>query len=812
MRSKFLQNRLENLGPFEPHIEADGIGDRNQIMKATQEVSGDDANGCEILLDISGMHCAGCVARVESALRSVPGVAEASVDLMTQQARIIAPSAEELPVRLVEAVRSAGYQAELRERPQGSPHAHVSAAAMDTLSESEHALSPWERQEHYAKSRLRDSVLGLLGLAVVLAAMFALPASGLALALAVLGAGSVQLYVGGPIAWAALRQFRHGVIGMDALIALGTWTAFVAAFVETLFPHLSLHETLGFGHGGSGVSMYFSDSVMILTFISFGRYLETKVKVRASNAIRQLMDLAPPTALMQAETDFRETPVDRIPKGAVVLVRVGEKIPLDGVIVQGASDIDESWLTGEALPVPKRPGQGVLAGSINLTGPLQVEVLKPAGETALAQVVRLVRQVQSGKPRIGRLADRLVAWFVPVVAATALTSLLIWGPLLGRWGTALNALVAVLVIACPCALGVATPAALMVAAGIGARRGILNKNAEVLETMGQVDVVVLDKTGTLTLGRPQLVGAAAVRDVSPEDVLRWAAAAEQTSLHPLAAAIVAEAERRGISWKPAETTSLLPGIGIRAELDGRELVVGGDAVLPDGLSPVEALALLDAPQENGSPAEIDPEGEIRVWVVGEGRLLGLLRFADVPAESSQEAVTMLRRRGLRIVMLTGDRREVAERIGRQLGIDEIVAEVRPDDKFEVVRRLQREGHRVAMVGDGVNDAPALAAADVGIALGAGADVAKESADVVLIGRDLRAIPECLALSRNTMATIWENMFWALIYNAVLIPLAAGVAVPWTGFLVPAPAAAAAMALSDVSVVLNSLRLYRKPLA
>jgi len=781
-------------------------------MKQSRELSREDADGCEILLDITGMHCAGCVARVESALRSVPGVADAAVDLMTQQARIIAPAAEETPARLIEAVRGAGYQAQLRERTSSTADGNGSQSATDVLPEPVDQLSPWDRQERFAKKRLRDSLFGLIGILIVLAAMFALPASGWALALAVVGAGSVQLFVGGPIAWAALRQLRHGVIGMDALVALGTWTAFAAAFAETLFPGLSLHETMGIGHGGSGVSMYFSDSVMILTFISFGRYLESKVKVRASHAIRQLMDLAPPTALMRVEDDFRETPVDRIPKGALVLVRVGEKIPLDGAIVQGTSDIDESWLTGEALPVLKRAGDGVLAGSINLTGPLQVEVLKPARETALAQVVRLVRRVQSGKPRIGRLADRLVAWFVPVVAVVALTSLVIWGPVLGRWGTALNALVAVLVIACPCALGVATPAALMVAAGIGARRGILNKNAEVLETMGNVDVIVLDKTGTLTLGRPQLVGTAVTRETEPEDVLRWAAAAEQTSLHPLAAAIVAEAQRRDISWQPAEATDLLPGIGIRALLNGRELLVGGDAVLPDGLSPADAVALLQSPQPSDGNGAADLEGEIRVWVVGEGRLLGLLRFADVPAESSQEAVAMLRRRGLRIVMLTGDRREVAERIGRQLGIEEIVAEVRPDDKFEVVRRLQREGHCVAMVGDGVNDAPALAAADVGIALGAGADVAKESADVVLIGRDLRAVPECLALSRNTMATIWENMFWALIYNAVLIPLAAGVAVPWTGFLVPAPAAAAAMALSDVSVVLNSLRLYRKPLA
>ncbi len=780
-------------------------------MKHAQELPCDTAAGCEIVLDIDGMHCAGCVARVESALRSVPGVADAAVDLMTQQARVIAPAGEETPTRLVEAVRSAGYQAQVRERTHPIAAGNTHPSATDVLPESEDQHSPWDRQERYAKNRLRDSLFGLIGLVIVVVAMFALPASEWALALAVVGAGSVQLFVGGPIAWAAFRQLRHGAIGMDALVALGTWTAFAAAFAETLFPGLSLHETMGIGHRGSGVSMYFSDSVMILTFISFGRYLESKVKVRASHAIRQLMDLSPPTALMRVEDDFRETPVAGIPQGALVLVRVGEKVPLDGVIVQGTSDVDESWLTGEALPVPKRPGEGILAGSINLTGPLQVEVLKPASETALAQVVRLVRRVQSGKPRIGRLADRLVAWFVPVVVAVALTSLVIWGFVLGRWGTALNALVAVLVIACPCALGVATPAALMVAAGIGARRGILSKNAEVLETMGNVDVIVLDKTGTLTLGRPQLVGTTAAPGIDPEDLLRWAAAAEQTNLHPLAAAIVAEARRRGISWEPAETTDLLPGIGIRALLNGRELLVGGDAVLPGGMSPAEAVALLQSSHPNDGNGKHDLEGEIRVWVVGEGKLLGLLQFADVPAESSHEAVAALRRRGLRIVMLTGDRREVAESIGRRLGIEEIVAEVRPDDKFEVVRKLQRDGHCVAMVGDGVNDAPALAAADVGIALGAGADVAKESADVVLIGRDLRAIPECLALSRNTMATIWENFFWALIYNAVLIPLAAGVAVPWTGFLVPAPAAAAAMALSDVSVVLNSLRLYRKRL-
>ncbi len=778
-------------------------------MEQLPEPRGLNSESCEILLDINGMHCAGCVARVQNALRTVPGVSEASVDLMTQQARVVGSLGEELPTQLVKAIHAAGYEARLRARTTDR-RSGSSVASADVGEGLDHP-SPWVLQERYARRQLRNSLFGLAGLIVVAAAMFTIPFEPLALILAVAGAGVVQGWVGGPIAFAAIRQLRHGVIGMDALVGLGTWTAFGAALAETLLPQLSLHPNPGIGHSGSGVSMYFSDSVMILTFISFGRYLETKVKVRASHAVRQLMDLAPPTALMRVGDDFREVPVAEISKGALVLVRVGEKIPLDGVIRQGSSDIDESWLTGESLPVSRKAGDSALAGSINLTGPIQIEVLKPAGETALSQVVRLVRQVQSGKPRIGRIADRLVAWFVPVVAAVATAAFVAWGPIAGQWGNALNALVAVLVIACPCALGVATPAALMVAAGLGARRGILNKNAEVLETMGNVDVVVLDKTGTLTLGRPQLVGTARAHEVATDDLLRWAAAAEQNSVHPLAAAIVAESARRGVSWKPAETTELLPGVGIRAVVDGREVLIGGDGVLPEGLSPEDAMARLHSSQGVGNAAESERSGEIRVWVVGEGRLLGMLRFADIPAETSREAVALMHRKGLRVVMLTGDRREVAETVGRQLGIDEIVAEVRPDDKFEMVRKLQRDGHCVAMVGDGVNDAPALAAADVGIALGAGADVAKESADVVLVGRDLRAVPECLTLSRNTMKTIWENIFWALIYNAILIPLAAGVATPWTGFLVPAPAAAAAMALSDVSVVLNSLRLFRKPL-
>jgi Cu+-exporting ATPase len=754
------------------------------------------------ILDIEGMHCAGCAARVEESLRGVAGVVRARVNLVTHQAAVEFDPERTTAEALIAAVAAGGYSA--RPIPQAA----------------DLGLRMGQREAREAAQwRRRLAVAAVLLAPLVWIAHFSRLSGMAAVGWQFLLATPIQLYAGWPYFAGALKRLRYLSANMDTLVALGTGTAYGAGLVA-LIRGLTTGDTRG-PHGGA---MYFTDAAMILTFITLGKYLESKARGRASQAIRKLLDLSPPEANVLRGQGIERLPVRAVLPGEIVLVRPGEKVPLDARVVSGDSSVDQSWLTGESIPVEKRPGDEILAGTLNGQGSLTAEVLRAAGRTALDQVIELVRRAQESKTDLGRVADRVVAWFVPAVLAIAAATLLVWGLGAGDWTMAIDATVAVLVVACPCAVGLATPAAVLVGSGRGAEQGILIKDARALETAGRLTTVVLDKTGTVTLGRPKVTVVRPVAGVPAEELLAVAAAAERLSQHPLAEAVVAEAEARRIAVPQADGLEVIAGQGIRVRLGQQRILVGTEQLLAS-----QGIAVEDrtrhAPRDADPHAEreeydADPhaereeytrlrdEGQTLLWVALDDRLLGLLCLADPVSPNSREAVRQLKAMGLGVQLLSGDHRRAAEAVARQVGIEMVAAEVRPDEKQQVVRRLQQAGQVVAMVGDGINDAPALAAADLGIAIGRGSDVAIEAADVVLVGADLRGVARAIALSRATLRTIRQNLAWAMGYNLLLIPLAAGVLAP-IGVRLPPAAAAAAMAASSVSVVANSLLRRRR---
>ena len=786
-------------------------GEPMTTKAAVNETAARAAAGAAMRLDVRGMTCASCVRRVERALTGVVGVTQASVNLATEQATVTLDAATAPPLEALRAaVDRAGYTLEL-------PGAAGDEQPQDRLER--------ERLHEYRALRLRTLVALVSGVSLALA-MFWREVPALAdipmrlmhpLFFAI--ATPVQFWAGARIYTGAVKVARHGASDMNTLIAVGTAAAYGYSVVATFWPDLfhSVH--------GLEMAVYYDTGVLIIALVLLGRMLEARAKGQTSQAVRALIALRPQRARVLEHGEEFEIPVAAVQPGDTVIVRPSEQLPVDGEVLDGASAVDESMLTGESLPVAKGPGDAVFGATLNSTGLLRVRATAVGADSALARIIRLVEDAQGSKAPIQRLADEIAAVFVPVVLVIALATFAGWwwlGPEPALTYALLNA-VTVLIIACPCALGLATPTAIMVGMGLGARHGVLIRNAEALERARRVDAVVFDKTGTVTEGKPVVVavelaaGAPAGATVDADELVRLVASAERGSEHPLAAAVVHEAERRGLAIEWPERFRAVVGQGIDATIGGRQVLAGNAALLAGAGVPSEGLVAL------GDAAAA--RGETPLLVAVDGAAVGLIAVADRMRESAPGAVARLRALGVDVVMLTGDQQATAEAVAARAGIARVVAGVQPEGKTAVVRELQAAGRTVAMVGDGINDAPALAAADVGIAIGTGTDVALEAAPVTLMRPDLAGVATAIALSRATMRAMHQNLVWAFGYNVLLIPVAAGLgyvlfqqvldgaAVPALlrpvfgelGFLNPI-VAAAAMAVSSVSVMANALRL------
>ena len=738
-------------------------------------------------LAITGMTCASCVRSVETALASVPGVESAEVNLANERATVrLDPARAELPA-LVHAVERAGYGALVI--PEGD-------AARAAAVEDERAL----RVRYVDSLRRRLIVSGALAAAAIVLSMGAMlfpeleHADWRAYALFLL-ATPVQLWAGAVFYRAAWNAARHGTTNMNTLIAVGTTAAYGLSVAATFLPGLF------YGNGlEPHANLYYETSSAIIALVLAGRFMEARARAHTGDAIRALLALGAKTARVRRPGGVEEDiPIEQLKVGDIVLVRPGERIATDGLVLAGSSSVDESMITGESIPVEKTAGAEVTGGTLNTTGALRVRATRVGTDTTLAQIVRLVEDAQASKAPIQRLVDEVAAIFVPVVFVIAGVAFALWvflgpAPVLSH---ALTAFIAVLIIACPCALGLATPTAIMVGTGRGASRGILIKSAQALEAARAIDTVAFDKTGTLTIGRPQVTDVLTCADYGEDESLRLIASAELRSEHPLAGAVLEAARAKGLVPSEPQGFESFPGQGVRATVDGHVVAVGNRAF---------AVAHGFADLGDGLLAHHESAGKTPLIATIDGKPLAILALADVPRSAAAEAIGELRAMGLRTILVSGDTQRTAAAIAKTLGIDEVRAEVRPDGKAALVAELQRAGHKVAMVGDGVNDAPALAQADLGIAIGSGTDVAIASAGVILVGGDPRGVARALRLSRKTVGTIRTNLFWAFFYNVALIPLAAGALFPFLGILLSPIFAAGAMAVSSVTVVTNSLRL------
>ncbi len=789
---------------------------------------GKPAPPVKLTVPVGGMTCAACSAAVQRALSRQAGVREASVNLMLKSATVVFDPSAVSAQGLIDVVRRTGYEAHL---PLGDEDAFAEQAARDREAETEYrglrlkalvaiaagavamaASMPLMRSAGHASHAAQGGdpfmrwVMERLEPALRAATpwLYAIDPQRLswfllALTLGVMGWAGRHFYTR---AWAALR---HGSANMNTLVAVGTLAAFGYSTFATVAPGFFLAH-------GLAPDVYYEAVVFIIALVLVGNTLEARAKQRTAAALRGLAALQPRTARLVDDGGERDVSIDEVRGGDTLLVRPGERVPVDGDVLEGTSAVDESMLTGEPTPVPKRRGDRVIGGTVNGTGAFTLRATTLGADSVLAQIMRLMREAQSTRAPIQRLADRLSAIFVPVVVGIALVTLAVW-LLAGGEGAlahALAASVAVLIIACPCAMGLAVPTAIMVATGRGASMGLLIKGGETLQRAGEVTTVVFDKTGTLTEGRPAVVGVFPATGAAGEAgadaetlLLRVAASVEAASEHPLAAAILAAARDRGIDAPRAEAFASITGRGARARVEGREALVGSAALLAGeglDLTPVEAASA----RESALARTV-------VHVAWGGRVLGVVSVADPVKAHAAGAVARLRRMGLDVVMLTGDQHATAESVARQAGVTRVVAGVLPQGKVDEIRRLQASGEAVAMVGDGINDAPALAQAHVGISLGTGTDVAIEASDLTLMRGDVRGVADAIALSRSTMRTMRQNLFWAFVYNVIGIPVAAGVLYPAFGVLLSPVLASAAMAFSSVSVVTNSLRLRRASL-
>lgn len=746
-------------------------------------------------LAIEEMTCASCVGRVEKAFRKLPGVLEASVNLATERAQVRHLAGVVTIRDLENAVEQAGYKSH-----------RLSEKTVDSADQDN------ERRENEAKSLRRSLLIAFV----------------LTLPVFILEMGShlippmhhwVMTTIGEQNSWylqfvlatlvlfgPGLRFFRKGIPAllragpdMNSLVSVGTAAAYGYSVIATFVPQILPQGT---------ANVYFEAATVIVTLILLGRTLEARAKGRTSQAIKRLVGLQAKTARVERQGETLEIPLDRVTTGDIVLVRPGEKIPVDGEVVEGSSYVDESMITGEPVPVAKNAGAEVVGGTINKTGAFSFRVTKVGSNTVLAQIIRLVEEAQGSKLPIQALVDKVTMWFVPAVMAAALVTFLVWlflGPTPALTFALVNA-VAVLIIACPCAMGLATPTSIMVGTGRAAELGVLFRKGEALQALRDVSVIALDKTGTLTKGRPELTDLEPAAGFEYDEVLSLVAAVETRSEHPIAEAIVAAAKQRDIKLAAIESFEATPGFGVSAKVDGRTISVGADRFMTQ--------LGLDVAGFQSTAKRLGEQGKSPLYAAIDGRLAAVIAVADPIKESTPEAIKALHALGLKVAMITGDNAATAAAIAKQLGIDEVAAEVLPDGKVAALKQFRTGGARVAFVGDGINDAPALAEADVGLAIGTGTDVAIEAADVVLMSGDLRGVPNAIALSQATIRNIKQNLFWAFAYNVVLIPVAAGALYPFNGTLLSPIFAAAAMALSSVFVLGNALRLksFRAPMA
>ncbi|MCB5176171.1 heavy metal translocating P-type ATPase [Microvirga lenta] len=765
---------------------ASSPADPQTIAEAVRRV-GYEPTDTKVELAVEGMTCASCVGRVEKALKRVPGVLDASVNLATERATIRFLGGADVVARMIEAVEQTGYEAkEIR---------------VDDQADRRHAA----REAELSGLRRSLTIAAVLTLPIFLLEMGAHFVPGVdEWLMATIGHQEswylqfalTTLVLFGP----GLRFFRKGVPAllrfapdMDSLVVLGTSAAYGYSVVATFLPGLLPAGT---------ANVYYEAAAVIVTLILLGRYLEAKAKGRTSEAIKRLLGLQAKTARVVRDGQAMEIPLDQVLAGDVVQVRPGEKVPVDGQVIEGSSFVDESMITGEPVPVQKAEGAEVVGGTINKTGSFTFRATRIGADTVLAQIIRMVEQAQGSKLPIQALVDKVTAWFVPAVMAAAALTFLVWlvfGPEPALSLALVNA-VAVLIIACPCAMGLATPTSIMVGTGRAAELGVLFRQGEALQSLKEVGVVALDKTGTLTKGRPDLTDFVTAEGFSEQDVLRLVASVESRSEHPIAEAIVEGARRRGLALAATESFDAVPGFGVSATVEGHKVDVGADRFM--------TRLGHDVTMFGATAARLGDEGKSPLYAAIDGRLAAIVAVADPIKPSTPEAIAALHALGLKVAMITGDNRKTAQAIARQIGIDEVAAEILPDGKVEAVKRLREAHGRIAFVGDGINDAPALAEADIGLAIGTGTDIAIESADVVLMSGDVRGVVNAIALSKATIRNIRQNLFWAFAYNVLLIPVAAGVLYPVNGVLLSPMLAASAMALSSVFVVGNALRLRR----
>ncbi|NSY42759.1 heavy metal translocating P-type ATPase [Agrobacterium tumefaciens] len=780
-----------NLATERADIAFSGAPNVSAVVDAVRN-AGYSVDEKTIELDIEGMTCASCVGRVEKALKAVSGVSDASVNLATERATVRVAGNAVSAARLAEAISQAGYKANeiVADKAKGDEPDRreaelrglkISLATAVALTLPVFIL---EMGSHLVPA-IHDFVMETVGMRESWYLQFAL----------------TTLVLFGP----GLRFFKKGIPAllrlapdMNSLVVLGTAAAWGFSVVATFVPEILPRGT---------ANVYYEAAAVIVTLILLGRFLEARAKGRTSEAIKRLVGLQAKSARVIRNGETIDVPLQDVATGDVIVVRPGEKVPVDGLVLDGSSYVDESMITGEPVPVTKTAGSEVVGGTVNRNGSFTFRATKVGADTLIAQIIRMVEAAQADKLPIQALVDKVTNWFVPAVMLAALVTFIVWfilGPDPALTFALVNA-VAVLIIACPCAMGLATPTSIMVGTGRAAEMGVLFRRGDALQTLRDADVIAVDKTGTLTLGKPTLVHFTTTEGFDQDEVLRLVASLESRSEHPIAEAIVEAAKHGGLTLADAAGFEATPGFGVAATVDGRKVEAGADRFM--------VKLGYDIAKFADDADRLGREGQSPLYAAVDGRLAAIIAVADPIKPTTPEAIAALHALGLKVTMITGDNRRTAEAIARRLGIDEVVAEVLPDGKVEAVKRLAADGRRVAFVGDGINDAPALAAADVGLAIGTGTDVAIESADVVLMSGDLRGVANAIALSKATIRNIRQNLFWAFAYNAALVPVAAGILYPANGVLLSPVLAAGAMALSSVFVLTNALRLksFRPPL-